>query len=177
MFICCCLFYSTLILIVYMYVIVFCCMSSTAQGVNPMQNSTNRKQIGLCFANEFRFITVIFLDAVLPDDFSSTQIIWLPNIIHLHQPLLSCCGSLFIILVFHEEDYLCGTYRYTNSVQFGSFWEYKLESCLEKRNYSFICAGGMFFYYSYYILKYVVLHSAFRGGSSVFTKRPMAHLK
>ena len=35
----------------------------------------------------------------------------------------------------------------------------------------------MFFYYSYYILKYVVLHSAFRGGSSVFTKRPMAHLK
>ena len=90
---------------------------------------------------------------------------------------MSCCGSLFIILVFHEEDYLCGTYRYTNSVQHGYFWEYKLESCLEKRNYSFICAGGMFFYYSYYILKYVVLHSAFRGGSSVFTKRPMAHLK
>jgi hypothetical protein len=34
-----------------------------------------------------------------------------------------------------------------------------------------------FFYYSYYILKYVVLHSAFRGESSVFTKWPVAHLK
>ena len=146
MFICCCLFYSTLILIVYMYVIVFCCMSSTAQGVNPMQNSTNRKQIGLCFANGFRFITVIFLDAVLPNDFFYTQIIWLPNIIHLHQPLLSCCGSLFIILVFHEEDYLCGTYRYAITKHYGSFWAYKLESCFQKRNHSFICSRGMFFF-------------------------------
>ena len=146
MFICCCLFYSTLISIVYMYVIVFCCMSWTPQGVNPMQNSTNRKQIGLCFANGFRFITVIFLDAVLPNDFSSTQIIWLPNIIPLHQPLLSCCGSLFIIPVFHEEDYLCGTYRHAINKDYGSFWVYKLERCSGKRNHSFICARGMVFF-------------------------------
>jgi hypothetical protein len=55
---------------------------------------------------------------------------------------ISWC-SLFIIPVFHEEDYLCGTYRYVVLEHVGGAWLYELESCSEKRNFSFICARGM----------------------------------
>jgi hypothetical protein len=52
---------------------------------------------------------------------------------------------LFIISVFHEEDYLCGTYRYIVVEDIDEYFGvYKLESCFVKRNYSFICARGMF---------------------------------
>ena len=56
---------------------------------------------------------------------------------------MSSWCSLFIIPVFHEEDYLCGTYRYVVLEHVGGAWLYELESCSEKRNFSFICARGM----------------------------------
>lgn len=73
----------------------------------------------------------------IADNFTSTK------------PLLSICCHLFIIPVFHEEYYLCGTYRYVVVPEAASFWLYKPERCFEKGNFSFICTRGMSFSISY----------------------------
>jgi hypothetical protein len=65
------------------------------------------------------------------------------------KPLLSICCHLFIIPVSHQDDYVCGTYRYVKVKDVVSNWLFKQESCFEKRNFRFICTRGMSFSISY----------------------------
>jgi hypothetical protein len=87
---------------------------------------------------ELHFICIVQLG---PQHFYGTFALWI-----LH---FKCAMGHFVnteLLVFHEEDYLCDTYRYAITKDYGSFWTYKLDSCSEKRNHSFICARGMVFF-------------------------------